>query len=137
MIQHSRTRERYPPSMGKKKSPPPTDEVRNNPFAALAPASSSTKASTEVETEPKKPARDPFRSKLVLRREKKGRGGKVVTRLSGVSEIAREDVAKQMKKGLGCGALVEGDDIILLGSLVDRAADWLEKQGAKKVVRGN
>ena len=73
----------------------------------------------------------------MLRREKKGRGGKVVTRLSGVSEVAREDVAKQMKKGLGCGALVEGDDIILLGSLVDRAADWLEKQGAKKVVRGN
>ena len=111
--------------------------MKNNPFAALAPAGAPTKKS-ESKPEPKAtPKADPFPGKLVLRREKKGRGGKTVTRLSGVSAHSLDDVAKQMKKGLGCGALVEGDDIVLLGSLVDRAAEWLEKAGAKKVVRGN
>ncbi len=40
-----------------------------------------------------------------------------------------------MKSALGCGAVVEGEDVVLLGSLVERAADWLEGQGAKRVVR--
>lgn len=123
--------------MGKKKPPAPKDEVRNNPFAVLAPASVSL-PQQEKKPEPVAPsASNPFAGKLVLRREKKGRGGKTVTRLSGVAPDALDDMAKRMKKGLGCGALVEGDDIVLLGSLVDRAADWLEKQGAPKVVRGN
>lgn len=122
--------------MGKKKPPAPKDEVRNNPFAALAPASASL-PKQEKKPEPVPSASNPFAGKLVLRREKKGRGGKTVTRLSGVAPDALDELAKQMKKGLGCGALVEGDDIVLLGSLVDRAAEWLEKQGAPKVVRGN
>lgn len=130
--------------MGKKKSEAKqstvTEEVRNNPFAALAPTAA---AKPKKAAEPSEPTvtppknTDPISGKLVLRREKKGRGGKTVTRLSGVAPDALEDIAKQIKKGLGCGALVEGDDIVLLGSLVDRAAEWLEKQGAKKVVRGN
>lgn len=126
--------------MGKKKSPPDAqDEVRNNPFAALAPkGADESKKSTPKKSAPKKSApSNPFAGKLVLRREKKGRGGKTVTRVSGVAHDALEDVAKQMKKGLGCGALVEDEDIVLLGSLVDRAADWLEKEGATKIVRGN
>ena len=123
--------------MGKKKPPQPNEEVKNNPFAALAPAGAPAKKAEPKPEPTATPKGDPFPAKLVLRREKKGRGGKTVTRLSGVSAHALEDVAKQMKKGLGCGALVEGDDIVLLGSLVDRAAEWLEKAGAKKVVRGN
>ena len=122
--------------MGKKK-PPQTVEVRNNPFAALAPAGLAAKADQPQAAPAPASSEDPFAQKLVLRREKKGRGGKTVTRVSGVARGALEDVAKQMKKGLGCGALVEGDDIVLLGSLVDRAADWLQQQGARNIVRGN
>ena len=38
---------------------------------------------------------------------------------------------------LGCGASVEDEDVVLLGSLVDRAADWLEARGATRLVRAN
>lgn len=79
---------------------------------------------------------------LVLRRERKGRGGKTVTRLTGrgdgglpMSEGGMKILAKDMKKSLGCGATVEpvddGADVILQGDLVDRAAQWLEGKGAK------
>ena len=67
----------------------------------------------------------------------KGRSGKTVTRIAGVSPDALDSVAKRMKKALGCGAIVEGSDVVLLGSLVDRASEWLTKAGAGKIVKGN
>ncbi|MBC7171737.1 MAG: translation initiation factor, partial [Polyangiaceae bacterium] len=70
-------------------------------------------------------------------RETKGRGGKTVTRVSGLPEARLEELAAQMKKALGCGAAVEEGEILLLGSLVQRAADWLRRQGAVRVVEGN
>lgn len=39
-----------------------------------------------------------------------------------------------MKSALGCGATLEGDDLVLLGSLVDQASRWLEREGARNVV---
>ena len=132
--------------MGKKKKEFVSAErpaFRNNPFAALenfkAPPSAHPEVKTVVVSETKQnaPLADTWPSKLVLRRERKGRGGKTVTCLSGVEPVRREEIAKQMKKALGCGATLEGDEIVLLGSLVDRAADWLEAQGATQVVRGN
>lgn len=75
--------------------------------------------------------------KLVLQRERKGRGGKTITRLSGLDAEASEHWAKTLKKKLGCGAVVEGDDVILLGDVSERARDLLEAAGAKRVVIGN
>jgi translation initiation factor 1 len=60
-----------------------------------------------------------------------------VTRISGVARGEREDLASRMKRALGCGATIEGDDVVLLGDLVERAALWLEGNGARRVVRGN
>lgn len=75
--------------------------------------------------------------KLVLQREKKGRGGKTVTRVRGLPAAELERWATDMKRALGCGASVEDGEVILLGDLVTRAADWLEARGASRVVRGN
>ncbi len=77
--------------------------------------------------------------KLVLRREKKGRGGKTVTVISGFNmQSARlEELAKTMRKALGCGSTVEEGNIVLQGDITDRTRVWLEKQGAKKVIIGN
>jgi translation initiation factor 1 len=76
--------------------------------------------------------------KLVLRRERKGRGGKTVTLLSGLTLPAArlELLARALRKGLGCGATVEQGSIVLQGDLVERAREWLEKHGASKVVAG-
>lgn len=113
-------------------------KLTHNPFAALAGAPATAvgddpcpPASTEARSEPSVR----FAPKVVVRREKKGRGGKTVTRIAGIGAEHREELAGRMKSALGCGAVVEGEDVVLLGALVDRAADWLEGQGAKRVVR--
>lgn len=72
--------------------------------------------------------------KIVVRREKKGRAGKTVTRIDGLPTAELPALAKRLKSALGCGATVEGPSLLLLGSLVERAAAWLVAQGAKRVV---
>lgn len=117
-----------------------SESLVHNPFAALAgakvPATEKTAPAAPKENVPRK-GEPPLRDKVVVRRETKGRGGKTVTRLTGIPSQRRESLAKQMKSALGCGAVLEGDDILLLGDLVDRAASWLEAHGAQRVVRGN
>ena len=75
--------------------------------------------------------------RVVLRREKKGRGGKTVTTLTrhGLSPAALAPLAKGLRKALGCGATVEDDVVVLQGDQRDRAADLLEAEGWR-VVRG-
>lgn len=118
-----------------KKGPPAAEPLAHHPFAALAgmraPAGP---APVEAPVE-EAPASPRFPGKLVVRREKKGRGGKTVTRIQGLPASEREAIASQLKRALGCGATVEGDDVVLLGALVDRAADWLEAEGARRVSR--
>lgn len=122
--------------------PSPARELTHNPFAALAGAGSPSAASSRPAPEPDSPgplrkAPPEFKGKLVIRRELKGRGGKTVTRISGLPAAHREALASQMKKKLGCGAVIEGDDVVLLGDLQDRAADWLTERGAPRVIKGN
>lgn len=77
--------------------------------------------------------------KLVIQRERKGHGGKTMTRVRGLALPAKalEALAKELKRGLGCGALVEDGEVLVQGDQADRVADWLKKRGAKKVVLGN
>lgn len=125
--------------MPKKKSPEPSD-LKHNPFAALAPTASMPPAKktgdAHVEVAPPSEAPSP-RGKLVVRREKKGRKGKTVTRVQGLAPDALEDLRVRMKKKLGCGATVEDGDLVLLGNLVDRAAAFLRAEGYPEVVEGN
>jgi translation initiation factor 1 (eIF-1/SUI1) len=115
-------------------------KLTHSPFAALA---GTPAAAAPVAFDERPPAVRGARSevpvvfapKVVVRREKKGRGGKTATRITGIGAEHREELAGRMKSALGCGAVVEGEDVVLLGSLVERAADWLEGQGAKRVVR--
>ncbi|OPZ86656.1 MAG: translation initiation factor Sui1 [bacterium ADurb.Bin429] len=77
--------------------------------------------------------------KLVLRRERKGRGGKTVTLLTGLAlpPARMEALARALRKALGCGSSVEGTMIVLQGDIAPRAEEWLRARGAKQVVRGN
>lgn len=74
--------------------------------------------------------------RVVLRYERKGHGGKSVTRVEGVSfaEDALEDLARELKKSLGCGAWVEGNEILLQGDLTERSQAWFQKKGVRRVV---
>jgi translation initiation factor 1 len=75
-------------------------------------------------------------AKLVVRREKKGRGGRTVTVLFGVQGDLPA-FAKTLRKALGCGASVDGETIVLQGDLTSRTRDHLTGLGAKRVVIGN
>ncbi len=82
-------------------------------------------------------AASPFGPKLVVRRERKQRKGKTVTCITGIAGAARLDLAKQLARALGCGGTVQGDDLVLQGDHVARAATWLRERGAPRVVEGN
>ena len=78
-------------------------------------------------------------AKIVVQRERRGRGGKTVTRVQGleIDAAGRARLAKELARALGCGARLEDGDILLQGAKVERVADWLERRGAPRVIRGN
>ncbi len=135
--------------------------LTHNPFASLRPggaapapkpeepAASPSKQDREQPREkssrqpskkpPKKAAGEGSGPRLVARREKRGRGGKTVTRIAGLELGPKEldDLARELKRALGCGASVEEGDVVLQGALVERAAVWLEGRLSARVTRGN
>jgi translation initiation factor 1 len=52
-----------------------------------------------------------------------------VTLIGGLAGSAEylADIAKQLRRALGCGASVEGDTVVLQGDHQERAAAWLSK----------
>ena len=77
--------------------------------------------------------------KLVVRRERKGHGGKTATVVEGirVSPSALERMARELRRALGCGASVEDGCLVVQGDQVARVERWLVDHGAPKVVVGN
>jgi translation initiation factor 1 (eIF-1/SUI1) len=132
--------------MGKKKSVPAAEAPKSEPFhtafSGLAslrdelPSLESPDPGSEpnAESTPDTSAASP---KIVLQREKKGRAGKTVTRVRGLaSPEDRLHWAKRLKKELGCGATIEGEDVILLGDVGEPAKTRLEAGGFRRVVLG-
>ena len=76
-----------------------------------------------------------FAPKVVVRISRKGRGGKTVTEVQGVLRDHKK-LAKKLKKSLGTGARVEDDQLVVQGDQRDRVVAWLEREGAKRIVRG-
>ena len=77
-------------------------------------------------------------AKIILRKQRKGRGGKTVTLVEGLETLAQRDVqqlAKRLRSALGCGSSIDGSTVVLQGDLGSRAEEWLRAKGAKKVVR--
>ncbi len=132
--------------MGKraKKDPPVvlnSSALTHSPFAGLAAAVKEVSsvpppapAPPEGPPEGDSPLR--FPDKIILRRETKGRAGKTVTRLSGIPSSHLTEVARRLRKSLGCGAVVEADDVVLLGAVEERAWSWLLAHGATRLAKG-
>ena len=77
--------------------------------------------------------------KIVLRRERKGRGGKTVTVVEGVKlpPSGLEGLARALRRALGCGASVEGATIVVQGDMLVRIEPWLLEHGVPRVVVGS
>ncbi len=133
---------------------PDNASLVSNPFAGLAGLSSALPAEPEPEPAPApeeaEPAKtevdeSPWRSpgalagKLVIRRQRKGHGGKTITRVSGISLAGAEleQLARALRREFGCSGRVEGEDIILGGARQQQLSDWLRARGAGTVVIGS
>jgi translation initiation factor 1 len=83
-----------------------------------------------------KPAHRSDTEKIIIRKERKGRGGKTVTFVEGLhrTEPELKEMAKKMRKSLGCGSTVEGSCIVLQGDQVVRATTWLAENGLKTTI---
>lgn len=107
--------------------------LQTNPFAMLgeldalknlAPAPPEKIAPPKPKVEAAVPKKS--RGRVVLRRETKDRGGKVVVVISGFVELPGfsavmiADLAKELKGKLGCGGSFDRQEIVLQG---DRCAD--------------
>ncbi len=75
--------------------------------------------------------------RLVVRRQKRGQGGKTVTCVQGLHESVREGLLERVKRELGCSGRLE--DTVLVAGTGDhrRVAAWLRTVGAANVTVGN
>ena len=87
----------------------------------------------DVEQEESIPASE---QRLFVRKEKKGRGGKVVTIIEGFEGPDNEldELAKDIKKHVGTGGSVKEGEIIIQGDRADQIVQFLQNRGfyAKK-----
>ena len=101
-----------------------SDEPFNNPFARLG--------GTRQPDPPKTPA------KAVVRMERKGRGGKEVTVVEQLELKPKEldEWLKALKNALGCGGVIEGNNLVLQGDQRKRLPSILEARGVRRVISG-
>lgn len=124
-----------------------SSEPLNNPFAGLAGLRDQLASSSPIESESSVGVAQVgvddrgrvIGPKVVVSREKKGRGGKTVTRVSGLGLAgpAVKDLAKSLQRALGCGATVDGEDVLLQGAQGERVQAELRARGAKRVIVAN
>jgi translation initiation factor 1 len=111
-------------------------KLTHNPFAAIAPQPSSTVEPQSAPAPPPPLAAGAARSgRLVLARETKQRGGKTVVVVRGFAQLQKwdapaiEQLARELKRALGSGGTVEGDQIVFQGDRPADVAEWLRAQG--------
>ena len=106
-------------------------KLTHNPFAGIAPAKPVESAEPTPVAPPTSAAR---RGRVVLARETKHRGGKAVVIVRGLSQLpawddtAIEQLAKELKRSLGCGGTAVEGEIVVQGDRPAQVAEWLRAQ---------
>jgi translation initiation factor 1 len=121
------------------KKPPPKavpvgepQKLTHNPFAGIAPAKAVESSEPATVPQPTSAAR---RGRVVLARETKHRGGKAVVIIRGLAQLptwddaAIEQLAKELKRSLGCGGTAVEGEIVIQGDRPAQVAEWLRAQG--------
>lgn len=108
------------------------DPVR--PAVTPAGAAPGLAAAPPQEPPPAPPPR-PGPARAVVRMERSGRGGKVVTVVEklGLRPRDLETWLSDLKRSLGCGGVIEGDALVLQGDNRERIGKLLEARGVRKV----
>lgn len=124
-----------------KKSLPNESALFNNPFAKLGATVSGLPPGpvpSAISTSEKKTlaSSSGAPSRAVVRYERKGHGGKEMTRVEqlGLSSAELARWLKEAKQSLGCGGVVAGETLLLQGDQRDRLRLWLESRGVGTVM---
>jgi len=74
-------------------------------------------------------------ARAVVRMERAGRGGKLVTVVEKLALPPRdlETWLGELKRALGCGGVIEDGALVLQGDTRERVGAWLQKRGVRKV----
>lgn len=118
----------------------PAQNAAANPFGALAALRGTLpQGSDAAPAEDAAPNKSALAGKIVVRREKKGRGGKTATLVEGVAlqGTALEAFGREMRQSLGTGGSIEGNAIVISGDQIERAIAWLRARGATHLIAGN
>ena len=104
---------------------------QDNPFAGLSAEGLRSGPVERVPAPEEKPAPPKTRETLLLRRLKAGKGGKVVTEISGFRAAPQqvEALLKQLQARLGTGGTCKGPLIELQGECRERVKPLLEAEG--------
>ena len=113
-------------------------ETLANPFAALSSLRDALppgEAHVEdlEESLPTQSSRPRPRPRVILRRQRKGHGGKTVTRVEGLTQPTPQ-FAADLKRELGVGARWDEDALIVQGDQVERLTQLLEARGYRITV---
>jgi len=114
------------------------DDLGANPFAALSGDGLPEQKTPPPKAQPAKPKAPKKRGRVDLQRQKGGRGGKVVTLLSGegmntTGPQELEAMLKHFKTRLGCGGKIAGKTLELQGDVRDAVEPELTQRGYRVV----
>jgi len=125
--------------MAKPRDLPPAAALTANPFAVLTRLRDDLpvgEAPPTAPATPPAPARGPARA--VIRYQRKGRGGKEATIVEqlGLSPEQAEAWCGEIKRALGCGGGVEGEQLVFAGDQRARLPALLEARGVRRITTG-
>jgi len=129
--------------MARPRDLPPAAALTANPFAALTGLRDELPVGEPAPTpaeSPLAPAPAPARSpaRAVVRYQRKGRGGKEATIVEqlGLSPEHAEAWCGDIKRALGCGGGVEGEQLVFAGDQRARLPELLAARGVRRVTVG-
>jgi translation initiation factor 1 len=114
----------------------------HNPFGALRGLKDRLPAGPASGSEPVRSPATHTKGKTypraVVRMERTGRGGKEVTVVEHLNlpPAERETWLRALKGALGCGGVIEGENLVLQGDHRKRLPDILSERGVKRVTTG-
>jgi translation initiation factor 1 (eIF-1/SUI1) len=116
-----------------------TKGLTHNPFAQLRPDGKPAQPSAREIANPSPPPPAPTKGRVIVRREKKGHGGKTITIAEGegLAGVDLDSLARDAKRALGTGAHVTHGALAVQGDQTDRLTTWLLQRGFGPVSRGN
>lgn len=110
----------------------PEQGLGHNPFAGLSGGTGRAPGETLPDANAPDGAAaqvEPEGTEVIVRRERKGRGGKGVILIEGLPRPIRKPMAKAAARALGTGARLEADALVIQGDQADRVSAWLVAQG--------